>query len=211
MGYGGGLHDFSGSRAQAGALAWHGRHGKKTGKEKVVAPMTDQERFDQEVAKKGKVVLQVIAGVGIFGAVLMSMVALTQTSAPRTIVEVVKPAAATVAAAPAATIAAPKIVNLKVIPEGKKGPEGTLHDEFTVTEFNVTVGQPVTLRIDNTDNTVHSITSAEAGVNIVVRPGTHNYTLDVSKAGKFEWNCTFPCDPWAMAHTGYMAGYITAT
>jgi hypothetical protein len=173
--------------------------------------MTDQERFDQEVAKKGKVVLQAIAGVGIFAAVLMSMVALTQTSAPRTIVEVVKPAAATVAAAPATPTEVAKVVNLKVIPEGKKGPEGTLHDEFTVTNFSVKVGEPVTLHIDNTDNTVHSITSAEAGVNIVVQPGTHNYTLKVSKAGKFEWNCAFPCDPWAMAHPGYMAGYITAS
>jgi plastocyanin len=177
--------------------------------------MTDQE-LDQEVAKKGKVVLEVLAGVGILGAVLMSMVALVQSSAPRTFVETtVKPAAATVAAAPTATAptptAAATVVSLKVIPEGKKGPEGTLHDEFTVTNFNVKVGQPVTLHIDNTDNTVHSITSAEAGVNIVVQPGIHNYTLTVSKAGKFEWNCAFPCDPWAMAHPGYMAGYITAT
>jgi hypothetical protein len=178
--------------------------------------MTDQERFDQEVAKKGKVFLEAIAGMGILAAVLMSMVALVQSSAPRTIVEAtVRPAAATVAAASPAAATAPttaaKVVNLKVIPEGKKGPEGTLHDEFTVTEFNVKVGQPETLRIDNTDEVPHSITSAEAGVNIVVRPGTHDYTLDVSKAGKFEWNCAYPCDPWSMAHTGYMAGYITAT
>jgi len=184
---------------------------RKLGKEKVVAPMTDQERFDQEVTKKGKVVLQALAGVGILGAVLMSMVALVQTSAPRTVVETIKPVAATVAAAPTAVAEVSKVVSLKVIPEGKKGPEGTLHDEFTVTEFNVKVGQPITLRIDNTDNTVHSITAAEAGVNIVIRPGTHDYTLKVSKAGKFEWNCAFPCDPWAMAHPGYMAGSITAT
>jgi plastocyanin len=188
----------------------------KTGTGKVVALMTDQERFDQEVAKKGKVVLQVIAGVGILGAVLMSMIALVQSSAPRTIVDAtMKPAAATMAMAPAAAAATPttvaKVVDLKVIAEGKKGPEGTLHDEFTVTEFNVKVGQPVTLHIDNTDDTAHSITSAEAGVNIVVQPGTHNYTLTVSKAGKFQWNCALPCDPWAMVHPGYMAGYITAS
>ena len=166
--------------------------------------MTDQERFDQEVANKGKVVLEVIAGVGILAAVLMSMVALVQSSAPRTIVEArVRPAAATMTMASTATAAAPatvakvvaKVVDLKVIAEGKKGPEGTLHDEFTVTEFNVKVGQPVTLHIDNTDDTAHSITSPEAGVNIVVRPGTHDYTLMVSKAGRFQWNCALPCDP----------------
>ncbi len=175
--------------------------------------MTDQERFDQEVADKGKIVLPVIAGAGILAAVLMSMFALVHSTAPRTIVEA-KPAAATVAVAPTAaatpaTVA--KVVDVRVIAEGKKGPEGTLHDEFTVTDFNVKVGQPVTLHVDNTDNTVHSITSAEAGVNIVVQPGTHNYTLKVSKAGKFEWNCAYPCDPWAMSHPGYMAGYITAS
>ena len=175
--------------------------------------MTDQERFDQEVANKGKVVLEVIAGAGILAAVLMSMVALTHSTAPRTIVEVQR-AAATVALAPAsapAPVAVAKGVDLKVVAEGKKGPEGTLHDEFTVTNFNVKVGQPVTLHIDNTDDTVHSITSAEAGVNIEIQPGTHNYTLTVSKAGKFQWDCAYPCDPWAMAHAGYMAGYITAS
>ena len=179
--------------------------------------MTDQERFDQEVATKGKVVLQVLAGVGIFGALLMSMVALAQSGERREAgMASTVTAAAAVAAGPAASVAAtptavPKVVDVKVIAEGKKGPEGTMHDEFTVTNFRVNVGQPVTLHIVNTDTTVHSITSAEAGVNIVVQPGTHNYTLEVSKAGKYQWNCAFPCDPWAMAHPGYMAGYITAS
>jgi hypothetical protein len=188
---------------------------QKTGTGKVVVLMTDQERFDQEVSSKGRVALQAIAGLGIVAAVLMSMAALAHSTTPRTVVETVKPVAATAAAVPSTTAQAPttaaQVINLKVIPEGKKGPEGTLHDDFTVTEFNVKVGQPVTLHIDNTDNTVHSITSAEAGVNIIVRPGIHDYTLKVSKAGKFEWNCAFPCDPWSMSHTGYMAGYITAS
>ncbi len=112
----------------------------------------------------------------------------------------------------AATSTAPvKVVDLKVIPEGKKGPEGQLHDNFTVTEFHVSVGQPVTLQIDNTDTAVHSITSQEAGVSILVQPGTHDYTLVVEKPGRFEWHCILPCDPWSMERVGYMRGFITAT
>lgn len=103
------------------------------------------------------------------------------------------------------------VVSLEVIPEGKKGPEGQLHDEYTVTEFHVVVGRPVTLRIDNTDTVPHSITAPEAGVNIVVMPGTHSYKLLVNKPGDFEWHCTFECDPWSMQHLGYMRGFITAT
>jgi heme/copper-type cytochrome/quinol oxidase subunit 2 len=102
------------------------------------------------------------------------------------------------------------VVELKAIAEGKKGPEGQMHDDLTVTEFNVTVGRPETLRIDNTDDVPHSITAPEAGVNIVVQPGTHDYTLLVNKPGKFEWNCMYPCDPWSMQHVGYMRGFITA-
>jgi hypothetical protein len=49
---------------------------------------TDQEQFDESVNRIGKVVLQVLAGVGIFAAVLMSLVALLnsgQTTTVRTI------------------------------------------------------------------------------------------------------------------------------
>ena len=73
------------------------------------------------------------------------------------------------------------------------------------------VGQPQELRIDNTDTMPHSITSPAAGVNIIVMPGTHTYTLLVKRAGTFLWFCTFLCDEWAMQHPGFMMGYITAS
>jgi heme/copper-type cytochrome/quinol oxidase subunit 2 len=180
----------------------------------VGASKTDQERFDEEVTIKGKVVLEVLGGVGIFAALLMSVVALVQSgeSAGTSLAATPKPAATAPAAATAASATAPaEVVDLKVAPEIKKGPEGKLHDAFTVTEFHVKVGQPLTLHVDNTDTAPHSITAPEAGVNIVIQPGTHDYTLVANKAGKFEWNCALPCDPWAMAHPGYMAGYITAS
>lgn len=173
--------------------------------------MTDQERFDQEVRTKGRVVLEALAGLGIFAALVMSMVALVQSGKTTAGTGTVSVAQRAATSSPATPAAAPKVIDLTVAPESKKGPEGKLHDAFSVTNFNVKVGQPVTLRIDNTDTVPHSITSAEAGVNIVAQPGTHEYTLQVSRAGRFEWNCTYPCDPWSMAHVGYMRGFITAT
>jgi plastocyanin len=41
---------------------------------------TDQQRFDEQVNKTGKLVLQILAGVGIFAALLMSIVALVVSS-----------------------------------------------------------------------------------------------------------------------------------
>ena len=83
------------------------------------------------------------------------------------------------------------------------------------TEFAVKVGQPIKLRIDNTDNQPHSITAPEANVNIIAMPGIHTYVLYVTKPGRYLWFCVFPCDSnangWAMKHQGYMSGYITAT
>jgi len=101
-------------------------------------------------------------------------------------------------------------VYMSVSPGIKPGPDGKLHDAFSATSFDVRAGRPVKLVIDNTDDTVHSITSPRAGVNIVVRPGTHTYTLLVEKTGVYQWYCNYPCDPYSMMHAGYMRGTITA-
>jgi plastocyanin len=150
--------------------------------------------------------LKALAGAGILAAVLMSAVAMIQSS-ERQEVRAASQAAEQIAALPPVA----RLVSLKVIPEGKLGPEGEKHDEFTVTEFAVRAGQPQELRIDNTDEVPHSITAPEAGVNIVVMPGTHTYTLLVKQPGRFLWFCTFRCDEWAMEHPGYMSGYITVS
>jgi heme/copper-type cytochrome/quinol oxidase subunit 2 len=101
-------------------------------------------------------------------------------------------------------------VYLSVSPGVKPGPDGKLHDAYSATSFDVHAGQPVKLVIDNTDSAKHSITSPSAGVNIVVRPGTHTYTLLVAKSGVFQWYCNYPCDPYSMMHDGYMRGTITS-
>ena len=151
--------------------------------------------------------LKALAGAGILAALLLSMVALARSSERQEARAAAQAAAEQAAALPPVA----KLVVLKVIPEGKLGPEGEKHDEFTQTEFTVHVGQPQELRIDNTDEQPHSITSPGAGVNIIVMPGVHTYTLLVKHAGTFLWFCTFRCDEWAMAHVGYMSGYITAS
>lgn len=174
--------------------------------------MTDQEQFDAAVDHTGRTVLQVIAGIAILAAFLMSMVALVQSGRAREVRMMAPPSvhqSAAVASAP------PQVIDTKIVGGAKRGPDGKEHDIFTVTNFNVKVGQPVKIRIDNTDDVPHSITSAAAGVNVIAQPGVHTYTMTVSTAGKFQWNCMLPCDTdangWAMQHPGYMSGYITAS
>lgn len=112
---------------------------------------------------------------------------------------------------PTTSAAAEQRISLSVMPGWKPGPKGERYDAFSKTDFVVKVGRPVRLTIDNKDTAVHSITAAEVGVNIVVMPGVHTYTLVVKQAGRFKWICAYPCDPYSMANVGYMQGYITAT
>jgi plastocyanin len=148
-----------------------------------------------------------LAVLGAFAAVLaliaVDVVAINgaQAAPVRPVVNVVKLSSAT---------AVEPTVYLTVSPGIKPGPDGQLHDAFSVTDFTVKAGQAVKLVINNTDTSDHSITAMAAGVNIVVRPGTHTYTLLVRKQGRFSWICTFPCDPYSMTHVGYMRGYITS-
>ncbi len=102
-------------------------------------------------------------------------------------------------------------VYLTVSPEIRPAADGKLHDAFSTTNFYVHTGQPIQLVIDNTDSAAHSIVAPGAGVSIMVKPGTHTYTLLVRKAGRFQWFCGMPCDPYSMTHDGYMRGFITAS
>lgn len=151
--------------------------------------------------------MKVLAGTALVAALLISLVALVQSNER----EQERNSAQAALARAAARTPVAKVVDLTVSPESKLGPEGEKHDAFTITEFAVHVGQPQRLTITNTDDQPHSITSPGAGVNIVVMPGTHTYTLLVKHAGTFLWFCDFQCDEWAMQHPGYMSGYITAS
>ena|SRR5450759_110615 len=178
---------------------------------------SDQRQFDQAVDRGGKVVLEILGGVGILAALMMSMVALMQSGQSSNAVATAQPAVAQAAAAPAtvASTAPAKAVDLQIIPVSKWASDHKKHDAFTQTNFAAKVGQTVTLRIDNKDEGEHSITSPVIGVNVVIKPGVHNYTFVVNKAGRFQWYCMVPCDSdakgWAMQNPGYMSGYITAS
>jgi uncharacterized cupredoxin-like copper-binding protein len=175
-------------------------------------PPTDQEQFDATVNRDGKIVLQILAGVAIFAALVMSTVALALSGGHGSSTATVTRTTAAVAPAAASPI---PVITLSVAGSNKRGPDGKMHDSFSKTNFAVKVGKPTQLRIDNKDEGTHSITAPGTGVAIVVLPGVHTYTINATTAGRFEWICIIPCDSeangWAMTHPGYMAGYVTAT
>jgi phosphoribosylformylglycinamidine (FGAM) synthase PurS component len=177
----------------------------------------DQAEFDDTVAKTGKTVIEVLAGLGIFAALLMSIIALNQSSEHNTVTVTsgTSVAATSTGAVKSASALPAKVISLKVIPGWKLGPDKIKHDAFTKTEYAVKVGQTLELKIDNTDEGEHSITSPEIGVNLVIKPGVHTYQIVVKEKGRFSWFCVIPCDDeangWAMQHAGYMSGYITAS
>jgi hypothetical protein len=112
---------------------------------------------------------------------------------------------------------------------GLVGPDGATHDVFApLGGTTVKVGVPVTITVDNTDDTQHSFTSPDLGLNIVVpgktdtADGTVSYTFTPTKVGSFRWFCALPCDTdnagWDMTagnsgsdQLGFMAGTITVT
>jgi malic enzyme len=173
--------------------------------------------FDRTVDKDGKIVLEWLAGAAVVAALLMSIIALNNSSEHKTVTVASGAGAAATSGAASGKAAAipPKVISLKVVAGGKVGPDGKQHDTFTKTEYAVKVGQKLDLRIDNTDEGEHSITSPQIGVNLVIKPGVHTYEIVVKEKGRFSWFCLIPCDEdtngWAMQHAGYMAGFITAT
>jgi plastocyanin len=103
---------------------------------------------------------------------------------------------------------------------GKKGPDGKWHDAFLPANLKVKAGDKVVVTVRNYDDGLHSFTSPTLHVNKIikaakdekggkVKPVTTKFTFVApKKAGKYLWWCNQPCDPWAMAHTGYMRGYV---
>jgi heme/copper-type cytochrome/quinol oxidase subunit 2 len=66
----------------------------------------------------------------------------------------------------------------------------------------------------NYDNGPHSLVSPSLHINKLIpaakgkKPGRVTFTVKPKKAGKYDWWCGEPCDPWAMTHNGYMRGFI---
>ena len=111
--------------------------------------------------------------------------------------------------------------------DGKAGPDGAKHDLFAALDNQpITVGQKVTLSIENTDDAAHSLTAPDLGLNIQIPGGQDGkssfttYTFTPKRSGTFRWYCAIPCDSdnngWDMTsagegqdQTGFMAGTFT--
>ena len=99
---------------------------------------------------------------------------------------------------------------------GRLGPDGKWHDAFLPADFTVHAGAKVTVTVSNYDGGAHTFTSPAMHLNAVIPAGSmqhpHETTFTFTapkQAGRYAWWCAMPCDPWAMAHDGYMRGYVT--
>lgn len=154
-------------------------------------------------------------------ALIVGIVALSSSSSP---VQTVA-AASTGGSQPtgsAAPVAKPQSVALAVKADdehGRLGPDKKWHDAFLPGGFTVHAGATVTVTVTNYDGGPHSFTSPAMNVNATIPGGgsmsapqktTFTFTAP-HKAGKYQWWCSVPCDPWAMSHNGYMRGFVTVT
>jgi len=149
-------------------------------------------------------------------AVILSLVALSSnTSTTTTIAQAATPVASTPAAPP------PLAVTMAVKTDtehGKRGTDGKWHDAILGGNLSVKAGQTVTVTVSNYDSAPHTYTSPSMGLNETIAAGSEKVPRVVkftfkapSTPGTYKWFCALPCDPWAMAHDGYMRGHVTVT
>jgi plastocyanin len=125
-----------------------------------------------------------------------------------------KPAATT---QPAATQSVTLLVKSDT-QKAKRGPDGQWHDAFLPGDFSIKAGATVTVTVWNYDDAAHSFNAPTLGVNQILKGGSlksphmTKFTFKApSKPGSYQWFCALPCDPWAMAHNGYMRGFVRVT
>lgn len=114
-----------------------------------------------------------------------------------------------------------KVENVKVTiksdeEHGKIGPDGAWHDAFLPADFSVKAGSLVRVTVYNYDEGEHTFTAPGLGTNVTIsagsedKPAVTTFTFRApQKAGRFEWFCAIPCDPWAMSNDGFMRGYVS--
>lgn len=101
--------------------------------------------------------------------------------------------------------------------KAKLGPDKQYHDAFLPGDVTVKAGATVHITVWNYDDK-HSFTAPSLGVNQILGGGSAKsphktvFTFKApAKPGSYAWFCAMPCDPWAMAHNGYMRGFVTVT
>jgi hypothetical protein len=124
---------------------------------------------------------------------------------------------ASAATAPASAKSAVQ-VKLEINPPplgGVKGPDGLVNDAFVPGTFTMTVGTTYDVTIYNYDVQSHSWMAPDLNVTAVApagspsSPSITHFTITPKKAGTIQWFCPLPCDKWAMAHNGFMRGFVT--
>ena len=154
-------------------------------------------------------------------AIILSFVALSSSNAGANASAQAAPAAAAAPATPTRAVPT-QSVSLAVkadVEHGRMGSDGKWHDAFLPADFTVHAGDKVTVTVTNYDSGPHSFTSPSLGVNetipgggSIAAPRTMTFTFTApAKAGKYQWWCSVPCDPWAMTHNGFMRGVVTVT
>jgi hypothetical protein len=132
----------------------------------------------------------------------------------------------------------PQEVTVYVLPGamGLMGPNKKHHDTIAPATFVLRRGVPVTFKVINYDDGMHTIYAPELGLNMTIEPGaqaknaegmekggpvtptTTTYTFTPQSPGEFRWQCIVMCDGpdnWAMSddydgagRDGFMAGWI---
>jgi uncharacterized cupredoxin-like copper-binding protein len=143
-------------------------------------PPTDQERFDADVERNGKLVLQVIGGVTIFAAFVMSTIALVVSAGKSD--SNAAPVAPAVAAAPTAPATPGKI--------------GVSVKEFSVNPTATIPHEMVVLRTDKPAGSLLKGARADEAGNVGetgdLAPGASNTFSVKLKAGHYALVCNLP-------------------
>jgi uncharacterized cupredoxin-like copper-binding protein len=162
----------------------------------IPPPQTDQQKFDAEVDRNGKLVLQVIGGVVIFAAFVMSTIALV-VSAGKTD-STAAPAVAAVPAVPAAPAIPGKIgVSVKefsVNPSATQAPAGRV--TFHVRNAGTIPHEMVVLRTDKPAASLLNGARADETGNVGetgdLAPGATKTVSVKLKAGHYALICNLP-------------------
>jgi plastocyanin len=152
-------------------------------------------------------------------AVIISIVALASNNPHSTMIAGQYSAAVT-PAAPAGPAEAVSLTIKSDTEHGRKGPDGKWHDAFLPANFTVHPGATVTVTVQNYDDMPHSFTSSTLSASQLINqnipagsssaPSKTTFTFRApTTPGSYPWWCAMPCDPWAMAHVGYMRGIVT--
>jgi uncharacterized cupredoxin-like copper-binding protein len=162
-------------------------------------PPTDQEKFDADVEKNGKLVLQVIGGVAIFAAFVMSAIALIVSAGKSdSRAASAAPAAPAVAAAPVVPATPGRIgVSLKefkVNPSATQAPAGRV--TFNVRNTGTVPHEMVVLRTDKPAASLLNGARADEAGNVGetgdLAPGATKSFSAGLKAGHYALICNLP-------------------